>query len=129
MVALTRSRIRGSGGRVRLWIGDATAIPVRDESYDAVFDFGIIHHVPLWHLALREAHRVLKVGARFYVEEVLAGFIDHPIARYLFHHPRDDRFDAVQLVNGVREAGFVVESNQEIWRAFAWLTATKPRAA
>ena len=61
--------------------GDASAISVPDGTYDAVFDFGIIHHVPEWRRAAAEVHRALKPGGRIYAEEVLRRFIVHPITR------------------------------------------------
>ena len=81
MVALARARHAAEGDRVRLWVGDAEKIQAGDSSYDAVFDFGIIHHVPAWRNAVREVARVLKPGGRFYAEEVLAPFIHHPLWR------------------------------------------------
>jgi ubiquinone/menaquinone biosynthesis C-methylase UbiE len=47
-----------------------TAIAVPDSRYDAVFDFGIIHHVPDWRAAVAEVARVLRPQGRFYAEEV-----------------------------------------------------------
>src|SRR5262245_47385594 len=44
MVDLARERLASRGDRVRLWTGDAASIDAPDGSYDAVFDFGIIHH-------------------------------------------------------------------------------------
>jgi ubiquinone/menaquinone biosynthesis C-methylase UbiE len=86
---------------------DATAIPVASGTYDAVFDFGIIHHISQWRQALREVTRVLKPGGRFYAEEVLARFINHPIMKRLLDHPRADRFDAVSFQAGLTEAGLL----------------------
>ena len=125
MVALARRRLRPRGSRVRLWVGDATAIPVAAATYDAVFDFGIIHHIPEWRRALREVERVLKPGGVFYAEEVLRSFIDHPIVRRLFDHPRDDRFDAATFAEALREAGLPARATEHLWKAAAWFTATK----
>lgn len=87
MVELARQRLKHLGDRVRLWVGDVTRVEAPDMSYDAVFDFGIIHHVPNWSDAFREVHRVLKPGGRFYLEEVLRGFILNPVVRRLLEHP------------------------------------------
>lgn len=128
MVALARARLARRGAPVRQWVGDASAIAAPDARYDAVFDFGIVHHVPDWRRALAEVRRVLKPGGRFYAEEVLARFILHPVARRLLEHPLEDRFDTAGLVAGVREAGLVPVASEELWGAFAWVVAVRPAA-
>ena len=129
MIALVRKRQRTGGRPNRLWVGNLRHIPVADASYDAVVNFGAIHHVPDWRGALREIHRVMKPGGRFYVEEVLKGLVDHSLARRLFAHPRDDRFDFDDLVLGLESAGFEVVAAKARWRAFAWIAARKGVAA
>ncbi len=129
MVALARQGHAARGGRVRFWVGDAASIPAPDARYDAVFDFGIIHHVPDWRRALAEIRRVLKPGGRFYAEEVLRAFIEHPIARRLLEHPQWDRFDSRAFETALREAGFQVRDTSELWSSFAWFVADKPLEA
>jgi ubiquinone/menaquinone biosynthesis C-methylase UbiE len=128
MVALARRRLRSRGPAVRLWVGDATAIPVASATYDAIFDFGIIHHVPEWRRALREVARLLKPGGVFYAEEVLGPFIGHPIVRRLFEHPQADRFDAAAFALGLQQAGLAVQATEHLWEVGAWFAATKPAA-
>jgi len=55
MVALARKRLLSRGSSARVWVGDATAIPVAADTYDAVFDFGIVHHI---HEARTRRHRI-----------------------------------------------------------------------
>lgn len=122
MVALARRRSRVSN--VRFWIADASAIPTPSATYDAVFDFAIIHHIPDWRKALGEVARVLKPGGRFYVEEILAPFIDHPIAR-LFDHPQADRFDAPTFAAALEDAGMAVDAQMQMWGSVGWFVATR----
>jgi ubiquinone/menaquinone biosynthesis C-methylase UbiE len=126
MVAQARLRLRSMATRIRLWVGDAASIAVRDSSYDAVFDFGIIHHVEDWRRALAEVQRVLKPGGRFYAEEVLSDFIVHPITRRLLEHPEFDRFNSTAFVQGMRAAGLVCLASCELARSFAWFIGEKP---
>jgi len=125
MVALARKRLQPRGSRARVWVGDATAIPVAAATYDAVFDFGIIHHIPQWRRALREVTRVLRPGGRFYAEEVLSRFINHPIVRRLLDHPRADRFDAATFEAGLSEAGLQRQESRQLAGAIGWFTAAR----
>jgi ubiquinone/menaquinone biosynthesis C-methylase UbiE len=125
MVARAQSRLAKRGDRARLWVGDATRIPVPDETYDAVFDFGIIHHVPDWSRAVAEVARVLKPGGRFYAEEVLRAFVVHRLVRRLFMHPQTDRFDRAQFMDTLRAVGLRPLAWEGIGEAFAWFVAER----
>lgn len=126
MVALARRRLGRRGEAVRLWVGDATAVPAPDATYDAVFDFGIIHHVPPWRLALAEVARVLKPGGRFYAEEMLRPFICNPVVRCFLEHPQQDRFDADDFRAGLAEVGLTPTASRMVGRLFGWFVASKP---
>ena len=125
MVKQAKCYLNKHGDKAHVWVGDASAISARDSTYDAVLDFAIIHHVPEWRLAIREIQRVLKPGGYFYGEEVLRAFIDHPIARRLFMHPQDDRFDAAEFTNELESVGFKVIGKEELWGLVTSVTARK----
>jgi ubiquinone/menaquinone biosynthesis C-methylase UbiE len=125
MVARASRRLSGRGS-IRLWVADCTAIPVADAAYDAVFDFGIIHHVPDWRAALREVARVLKPGGRFYAEEVFGTFITHPVTRIFLDHPQLDRFEAADFERGLAAAGLLPRRPETLWGTFGWFLAVKP---
>jgi ubiquinone/menaquinone biosynthesis C-methylase UbiE len=72
MLEEARKRLERYGpARVRLSIGDAEVIDAPAGSFDAVFDFAVLHHVPDWRRALAEIQRVLVPGGRFYFEEIV----------------------------------------------------------
>jgi ubiquinone/menaquinone biosynthesis C-methylase UbiE len=126
MVARASRRLQKYESRVNLWLGDTESIPAADSTYDAVFDFGIIHHVFRWRFALTEIYRVLKPGGRFYGEEVLSRSICHPLVRLIFAHPQHDRFDLPAFSRAMTETGFQVIASKEYLRSFAWIVAAKP---
>jgi len=97
LVDLARKRLSRRGDAVRLWSGSATEIQAGDGAYDAVFAFGVIHHLPDWRRGVREVVRVLKPGGVFFAEESYASFITHPLWRRIMDHPQEDRFDHQQL--------------------------------
>jgi SAM-dependent methyltransferase len=86
-------------GRVILAVADAAVIPAPSGAFDAVFDFGIVHHVPAWREVLSEVHRVLKTGGRFFFEEVTQQALNRWFYRTFLQHPTEDRFSARQFLN------------------------------
>ena len=125
MVEQARKRLSRYGARTRVWVGDVCAIDAPDATYDAVFDFGIIHHVSQWRRALAEVHRVIKPGGRIYAEEVLDQFIYHPAARRLLDHPMEDRFDAAAFALELERTGFHSIVTEELWGQFGWFVARR----
>jgi ubiquinone/menaquinone biosynthesis C-methylase UbiE len=108
MIERARTRLAPYGERVALTVGDAAAIDARDGAFDAVFDFGIIHHVPEWRRAIAEVHRVLRPGGRFYFEEVTQHALDRWFYRTFLEHPAHDRFSAEHFVSEVERQGLSV---------------------
>ena len=92
MIALAQKRVAKCGNRVSVFVGDAEKMEAPDASFDAVVDFGIIHHIPDWQQALKEIARVLRPGGVFYFEDLLKGFISAWPIRVLFDHPQATQF-------------------------------------
>jgi len=108
MVERARRRLARYGPRVTLSVGDATAVAQPDASFDAVFDFGIVHHVPDWRAAIAEVHRVLRPDGRFYFEEVTRHALQRWSYRTFLDHPEHDRFSAEELVAELERQGLRV---------------------
>jgi len=89
-------------------LAGAQAIPAEDETYDIVFMFKSLHHVPMELLdqALQEIRRVLKPGGIAYLSEpVYAGDFNDMVR--LFHDEklvREAAFAAIQ--KAVQQASF-----------------------
>lgn len=116
MIDQAQRRLSGySSGRLRLFIGDVAAINASDASYDAVFDFGIVHHVPDWQQAVKEISRVLRPGGRFFFEEVTKQALDRWFYRTFLDHPTKNRFTAKEFVAELECQGIAVGSNQVEW--------------
>ena len=129
MIDRARCRLRSRGDQVRLWTGDATSIPENDGTYDAVFDFGIIHHVPSWRSAIAEAARVLRPRGRFYAEEPFGSFITRRSVQRLLEHPEHDRFNHDQFCAALNEAGLELIASSQLWSAGGWFIADKRGSA
>jgi demethylmenaquinone methyltransferase/2-methoxy-6-polyprenyl-1,4-benzoquinol methylase len=91
-------------------VGDATALPFADDTWDAVTLISMLHHVPDWRAALEEAKRVLVSGGRLvlkgwsreHVEQVtwVNDYFPSAKAWMLEHHP--PFADALEVLPGAR---------------------------
>lgn len=116
MITLARSRLSGFPyDRLHLFVGDAAAIEAEDGTFDAVFDFGMIHHIPDWRKAVREVVRVLHPGGRFFFEEVTQQALARWFYRRFLDHPKLDRFSAREFVDELQEQGIMVGENAKTW--------------
>ena len=102
-----------SKDKICLYVGDATTLPYRDGVLDAVFGFGVLHHVPDWRRGLREIARVLKPGGIYFLEEFYPQFYQNFLARRIFLHPEHDRFYSQDLRAALQAAGFALQGRLE----------------
>lgn len=99
-------RLRGKlEGRIDLCVASAEQLPFEDASFDAVFDFGILHHVPVWQSAVAEIARVLKPGGTFFFEEVTRAALERWSYRTFLKHPKENRFSEAEFLDALRTAG------------------------
>jgi ubiquinone/menaquinone biosynthesis C-methylase UbiE len=108
MVKRAQRRIQSYAGSAEAIVGDVTAIPATDGAFDAVFDFGIIHHVPNWEKAIQEIRRVLRPGGLFLFEEVSKQALDRWVYRTFFEYPTENRFTAAAFRSSLERNGFAV---------------------
>jgi SAM-dependent methyltransferase len=99
-------RQRLGNGNVTVQLGDATAMPFRDETFSAVVSFTMLHHVPspeLQDQLFAEARRVLRPGGIF------VGSDSSWSVRMWLYHLADTLvpLDPKRLPERLRVAGFV----------------------
>ncbi len=64
---VARRYAREQAAHVDFRLGNAERLDFADESFDAVYSFGVLHHTPHPDKAVAELHRVLKPGGRAFV--------------------------------------------------------------
>lgn len=99
--------------RVFAYAGDLAHLPHPNESFDAVFGFGVLHHVPEWKHALAEVARVLKTGGTYFLEEIYPTVYQNFITRHILLHPEEDRFSSTDLKEALRSKRFTIEDALE----------------
>ena len=109
MVTLAQKRLEKYRERARVFIGDAEAIDAPNDSFDAVVDYGVIHHIPHWQQALKEIARVLKPGGTFYFEDLLKNLISTWPAPVFFDHPQDTQFYGGEFCSELEASGLHIQ--------------------
>jgi len=102
-----------SKGKICLYVGDALRLPYGDSVFDAIFGFGVLHHLPDWRGGLREIARVLKPGGIYFLEEFYPPLYLNFLARRIFRHPEHDRFYSPDLHHALAESGFGFQARLE----------------
>ncbi len=119
MVDRARYRLsRYRPDRLTLDVGDATAISAPDASFDAVFDFAIIHHIPNWKDAVAEVARVLKPQGLFFFEEVTSYALGRWFYRRFLEHPSSQHWFNRELFISELERQGILVGNKVVERFF-----------
>ena len=89
---------------IHLCAADLLALPYPTGSMDAVFGFGVLHHIPDWRAGLQEVARVLKPGGFYFLEEIYPTLYQNFLTRRILVHPHRDRFDGDDLRLALEQA-------------------------
>jgi len=92
-------------------LGDATKLLYKDDYFDAIFDFGIIHHIPNWKTCLDELKRVLKPGGQLLIEDLSTETFATPFGRLLkkiLDHPYSSMYKRSEFLEYLKSIGFKV---------------------
>jgi ubiquinone/menaquinone biosynthesis C-methylase UbiE len=109
-VEQARRRLAGRASlstRVDFRQGDATALSFPAESFDFAYELNVLHHIRDYSAAIREVRRVLRPGARFFLQDLSRHFFPLGL-RHLF--PPESLFTRAELVMALEDAGFGVEA-------------------
>jgi SAM-dependent methyltransferase len=97
--------------------GDALALPFADATLGATLFCHVLHLIPDWQGALREAARVLRPGGALMMEGAGTGEQRRGVERELRRHFRKSLRFAPPPAIGVRDEGLVATTLQEMgWR-------------
>ena len=89
--------------KIEFKVEDAMALDEPDETFDAVFSFGVLHHMEDWRKAVGEISRVLKRGGEFFFEEPFRPFLRNVLVRTFTDHPRGGEFDFEEFKDELKQ--------------------------
>jgi len=100
---------------MNIFVGDINDIQLPSESFDAVFIFCVLHHIPEWRRAIKEINRVLKPGGVFAVEEPDKVTLDRSEHYLKIYHPKESRFEWPEFIKGLKGSGFHIAVSRKIY--------------
>jgi len=99
---------------ISFYAADALNLPHPDGAFDAVFGFGVLHHIPDWQGALAEVGRVLKPHGIYLLEELYPTLYQNFITRHILLHPTENRFGGQELKKALDAANFLMQASFEL---------------
>ncbi len=101
-------------GQVSFLVGDVLNLPFREAVLEAVFSFGVLHHVAAWEAALGEISRVLKPGGCLFLEEFYPQVYQNFLARRLLVHPQTPMFRSRDLKDRLKQVQMPLKGALEL---------------
>ncbi len=101
-------------GQVSFLLGDVLNLPFREAALEAVFSFGVLHHVAAWEAALGEISRVLKPGGCLFLEEFYPQVYQNFLAPRLLVHPQTPMFRSRDLKDRLKQVQMPLKGALEL---------------
>jgi ubiquinone/menaquinone biosynthesis C-methylase UbiE len=109
MIRLAKKR--NTDQSISFLVMDAAKLNFPDKYFDAIFDFGMIHHIPNWKDCLKELRRVLKDDGKIILEDLSSDTFKTSLGRImklLSGHPYADMYSTVDFLNYMKSIGFEI---------------------
>lgn len=117
------AKLRSKNPNVVYEVADATKLRYKNNSFGAIFDYGVLHHIPgpLWKTSLRELYRVLSYkGKLFLYDNSIESFQTFwgRINRIISAHPYESMYTKRELVDYLVSLGFMIRKDINLGRYF-----------
>lgn len=98
---------------ISLLVCDTFRLPFPDASLDAIFGFGVLHHVPDWEGALAEIARVIQPEGLYITEELYPTLYQNVVTKHILLHPRENRFRSGEFKAAFSRRGLRIRASLE----------------
>ena len=107
---------RNADDSISFEVQNATRLKFKNDSFDAVFDLGVIHHIPDWKECLKELRRVLKPNGELIMEDLSIETFSTPFGKILkkvLSHPYESMHNEEEFVEYLRKIGFRIKAHKK----------------
>ncbi len=113
MIHLAKKKWKDSS--ISFQVASATKLPYKNNQFDAVIEFGIIHHIPNWRDCLKELKRVVKPGGELILEDLSIDtwktFLGKCYKKVL-DHPYKQMYTQQEFVEYLTTLGFTIQHQE-----------------
>lgn len=102
-------------GTIEFKVEDAGMLKESDGVFDAVFSFGVIHHLEDWKKGITEVARVLKSSGEFFFEEPLRPVLRNVFTRMFAPHPGGGEFNFEEFRNELKLNNIKIINFKRLW--------------
>lgn len=109
MVAIAKRKNKDK--TISFEVQDAADLKYKNNSFDAVFDLGVIHHIPHWKECLKELKRVVKPQGQLIIEDLSIESFSTPLGKVMkkvLDHPYNAMYKEEEFVKYLEKIGFRV---------------------
>ena len=106
---LNTAKRKLQGTSVQFELANACSLPYTNGHFDAIFDFGVLHHIAEWRVCLSELRRVLGPNGKLFIIDSPIEAFRRPLGRIVRTytlHPYDEMFTEAELVEELASNGF-----------------------
>jgi len=92
-------------------VQNAANLKYKNNNFDAVFDLGVIHHIPNWKKCLRELKRVLKPKGQLIIEDLSIETFSASsgkLTKNMLDHPYSSMYKEEEFVSYLKKIGFKI---------------------
>ena len=96
-------------------VASATKLPYKNNQFDAVIEFGIIHHIPNWKDCLKELKRVTKPNGELIIEDLSIESFNTfagKIYKRILTHPYKEMYTKKEFVEELQKLGFKIKHQE-----------------
>ena len=102
---------RNKDNSISFEVQNATTLKYKDNYFDAVFDLGVIHHIPNWKDCLKELKRVLKPKGHLIIEDLSIETFSTPLGKLMkksLDHPYHSMYKEDEFLQHLQKIGFKI---------------------
>ncbi|MBI2663813.1 class I SAM-dependent methyltransferase [Candidatus Woesearchaeota archaeon] len=114
MIKLAKKKSKDAS--IMFEVRDAANLKYKNASFDAVFDFAVIHHIPNWKDCLKEIKRILKPRGEFILIDLSSDTFNTFIGRIgkkLLAHPYDQMYNEAEFIDYLKYLGFKIRIHKK----------------